>query len=220
MPRRDKTSRVTPKGNGVPGEDGRGRGGDGNFPAIQDNKASGYISSGKEMTSKPGPAAPQIPQRGMATGRVSKVSTHRHPNRTKGARPEHGALSRRKYGLLAPYDPEDNPASAEPQELEDGQEAAMSTGVPDVRETGDRNGQRTLLASSHPEDTGEEQRPPKRQRVLNACSHQRGGREGTPHPSVRASRAQPGEGGGYPDQAARSASAHPGDGGGGGPPTQ
>ena len=30
LPRGDETSRVTPDGDGVPGEDGRGQGGDGN----------------------------------------------------------------------------------------------------------------------------------------------------------------------------------------------
>ena len=110
----DETSRVTPKGDIVPGEDGRGRGGGGNFPSIQDNKASGYRSSDKEMRSEPGPTAPQIPQRGIVAGRVSEVSMHRSPNRADVARTKHGVLTRRGYGLLAPEDPAGNPANAEP----------------------------------------------------------------------------------------------------------
>ena len=69
------------------------------------------------MASGPGPAAPQIPQRGTESGRDSEVNMHRHLN---NARPKHGALALREYGLLTPEEPEGDPAAAEPQKRGDG----------------------------------------------------------------------------------------------------
>ena len=58
----DENSGVTTKGDGVPGADGRGRGGDRNSPATRDNKAIRDRSSGNEMAISPGLAALQSPQ--------------------------------------------------------------------------------------------------------------------------------------------------------------
>ena len=63
----------------------------------------------------------------------SEVSTHRYPDVAIGARPKHGALARREYGLLAPKDPAGDLAAAELQERRDGHKSTMGTGVPDVR---------------------------------------------------------------------------------------
>ena len=56
LPRGDETAGVTPEGDGVPGEDGWGLGGDGNSLNTQETEASGDSGSDKEMTSRPGPA--------------------------------------------------------------------------------------------------------------------------------------------------------------------
>ena len=73
---------------------------------------------------------------------------HRNPDGTNGARPKHGALARREYGLLAPEEPAGDPAAVELQECGDGHEATMGTGLPDVKETdtGYQTRQRKLLA--------------------------------------------------------------------------
>ena len=65
LPWGDETSRVTPEGDVVAGADLKGQGGERNSPATRDTKASGYIRSGKEMVSGPGPVAPQRPKWGM-----------------------------------------------------------------------------------------------------------------------------------------------------------
>ena len=102
IPWGDKTSGVTSEGDVVPGEDGRGQEGDGNSPTTRDTEASGDSGSGEEITSGMGKAAPLSPQLDSAAGRGSETRTHRHPTGANGARSEHGALARRKYGLLTP----------------------------------------------------------------------------------------------------------------------
>ena len=69
----------------------------------------------------------------MVARRGRKVSTQKHPNGADGARPEHNALARREYSLLAPEEPAGDPAAAELQEYGDGHETTMGTGCPDVR---------------------------------------------------------------------------------------
>ena len=103
-------------------------------------------------------------------------------------------LARHEYGLLAPEVPVGDPAAVYPKECGDGHEATMKTGGPDVRETetGDRNGQHTLLTCGHPEESDMESGPPERKRVINMCGHHGGG-GGVAHPAACASRAQPGE---------------------------
>ena len=92
----------------------------------------------------------------------------------KGARTEHGALTVREYGLLAPEGPAGNPDAAVPQGNGEDPEDTIWTGVTDGRETrtGERDRQRKPLTRGQ---TVEEERiPPERKRTLNTCSHQGG----------------------------------------------
>ena len=66
------------------------------------------------MASRQDPAAPQIPHQGTAEVGKGEVIPHRHHNGADGDRPEHGALVRHEYGLLAPEKPAGDPAAAEP----------------------------------------------------------------------------------------------------------
>ena len=77
---------------------GRGR----KSQAIQDTKWSRNTSRRDEMESNQEPLAPHITQHGTVEGDRVNVNTQRHPDGVDGARPEHGALVRREYGLLAP----------------------------------------------------------------------------------------------------------------------
>ena len=159
----------------MPGEDGWGRGGDGTSPTIQETKLCGDSVGDKGIMSRLGPAAPPIPQRGTAADKDSAETLHRHPY---GARAKHGALARRKYGLLAPAETAGDPAASETQVSGDGHKATMGTDDENQREreTGDRTGQRTLLARGMPEDSKEARRYPEHQRMLNRCIHR--GKEG------------------------------------------
>ena len=65
------------------------------------------------MTGGPGPAAPQIPQRGTVANSNSTVSSHRHLNVADAPRPKRAS----KYGLLAPEDLVGDPAATEIQEM-------------------------------------------------------------------------------------------------------
>ena len=78
LPRGNKTSGVTPKGDGFPGADGRGRGGGRNSPITLETEASRDSSSGKEMAIGMGPSA----------GIFSKVLMHRHPDGADGTSPK------------------------------------------------------------------------------------------------------------------------------------
>ena len=100
------------------------------------------------MASGTGPEVPQRPQWGMSEGGGIKVSMHRHPDIANRTRPEHGALARCKYGLLAPEEPAGDPAAAKQQDCGDSPEATMGTWGPDERAmgTGDQNGHHTLFA--------------------------------------------------------------------------
>ena len=112
-------------------------------------------------------------QRGAAAGRGSEVRPHRHPDGANGTRPKRAS----EYSLLAPGEPEGNPAAAEIQECGEGHKAIMRIGDQDARETetGDRNDQHALLAYSLPEDADKERRTLELQCTFNACSHQGGG---------------------------------------------
>ena len=99
----------------MPGAEGRGQGGDGNYPATRDTKGSGNTSMREEMASEQDPAAPRIPQRGMVEGGRGEVKPHMHPNGASSARNKHGALSHRKYSLLEPEEPAGDSAATETQ---------------------------------------------------------------------------------------------------------
>ena len=90
------------------------------------------------------------------------MRTHRHPNGADSSRPDHGALTRHKYSLLAPEETAGHPAAADPKGSEDIPEETTGTGDTDGRETGtrERNGQHTLLARGQIEGGEEDQGPP------------------------------------------------------------
>ena len=113
----------------MPGEDGRGRGGDENYPFIQDTKGSVNTSRREDMASGKEPVAPQIPQRGILGGEIGEVSMQRHPDGANGASPKLSALARRKYGLLAPEEPAGEPAAAGTQGSGDSPKDTTETGV-------------------------------------------------------------------------------------------
>ena len=83
---------------------------------------------------------------------------HKHPDCANGASPEHGALARRQYVLLAPENPAGNPAAVETQGSGEFPKATTETGNIYRRETatGEQNGQRGFLACGQLEDREEE----------------------------------------------------------------
>ena len=183
LPWGGKTPGVTTKGEGVPGEDRRGQGGDGNPPTTRATEACRAGGRDEEKTGGPGTAAPPRPQRGMAADRDSKGARIRHTAGTDGTRTEHCALVRREYGLLVMTGPTVNPAAAGDQGSGDGHEDTRGTSEHARRETevGDGTRQRALPVRGMQGANNEERRPPERSRVLNACSHQgRGGGRGPP----------------------------------------
>ena len=114
FPREDETSGVTLEGNGVPGADVQGQGGDGNSFSAWDAKGTTATCRGEEMESKMNPGAPPITPQRMAEGesdRITMVSMQRHSDGANCARPKHSALVHRKYGLLAPEGPAGDPAA-------------------------------------------------------------------------------------------------------------
>ena len=120
----------------MPEADGSGQGGDGNSPANRDTQGSGHNTHGYEMASRQELTAPQIPQRGTEEGWREKARPHRHPDGANGARPKYDALSRRKYGLLAPEEPAGDPYTVEPQGSGDIPKETSETGHRDRRDTG------------------------------------------------------------------------------------
>ena len=61
-----KNSGVTHKGEGVPGADRRGRGGDGNSPSTQDTKGISTTRRREDMESDQEPEAPPSKWRGIS----------------------------------------------------------------------------------------------------------------------------------------------------------
>ena len=100
LPQGDETPGVTTAGEGVPGEDGWGWGGDGNPPATRETE--GQVSSGgaNERMGGPRTAPPPRPQRGTTADNGSAGTPIRHTAGTDSTRPEHGALAGREYVLL------------------------------------------------------------------------------------------------------------------------
>ena len=72
-------------------------------------------------------AEPPRPQGGTAADNNSAETPPRHTAGTNSARPEHGALARREYGLLAPMGAVVDLAAMGDQGSEDGHEATMGT---------------------------------------------------------------------------------------------
>ena len=61
FPRGDETPGVATEGEGVPGEDGRGQGGDGTPPNTQEIKKTVISGGDEERTGGPGEAALPLP---------------------------------------------------------------------------------------------------------------------------------------------------------------
>ena len=83
------------------------------------------------MASGQEPEAPSSAPWGMAEGGregSTQVSTQRHSDISDGARPEHGALSHRKYSVLILEGLAGDPAAAEPQGSRDNPEDTTGTG--------------------------------------------------------------------------------------------
>ena len=148
FPRGDETSGVPIEGEGVSGEDGWGRGGNGNPPTNRETEARVASGGDERVTSGAVPAAPPIPQQGMAADRDSAGTLHRHSESSNGASPKHAS----KYGLLALAEPAGNPDAARIQVSGDGHGATRGTEGQGQRvtDTGDRTGQSTLLARGMP----------------------------------------------------------------------
>ena len=77
---------MTNEGEGVPGEDGWGRGGDGNPPTTRATKVQGAGGGDEVRMGRPRTVA-DIDSAGTLI---------RHTDGTNGARPDHGALVRHK----------------------------------------------------------------------------------------------------------------------------
>ena len=88
------------------------------------------------------------------------MSTQRHYEGATGARPEHGVLARRDYGLLAPEELAGDPAVAGSQGSGETPKDTMGTGGTDGREMGrgERNGQRASLMCVQSEDKDKEEK--------------------------------------------------------------
>ena len=83
---------------------------------------------------------------------------------------------RRKYGVLAPEEPEGGQANRWTRARGDGHGATRGTAKEGRTETPtkDDTGQRALLARGMQENGDEAKRPPDRLHALNACSHPEG----------------------------------------------
>ena len=111
LPWGDKNPGVNTEGEGLPGEYRRGRRGDRNPSTAQATEARGAGGRDNERTGRPGTAVPPRLHRGTSVEGDSKGTLRRHTAGTYGAKPEHGALARCEYSLLAPTGPAVNPAA-------------------------------------------------------------------------------------------------------------
>ena len=131
------------------------RGGDGNPPTTRETGARKASGGDEGRTGGLGTAAPPHPQWGTGEDGDSVGSMHRHTNSADGARPKNGMHTRRKYSLLAPTEPADNPSAAGNKVSGDGHKANRDTAGQTQRatDTGNGTGQRVLLARGMQEDT-------------------------------------------------------------------
>ena len=90
----DKTPGVSTKGEGVPGEDERGRGGDVTPPATRSTEARGAGGGDELRMGGLRTAGSPCPQKGTAADIDSVGTLLRHTALPVGARPKHGALAR------------------------------------------------------------------------------------------------------------------------------
>ena len=112
----------------------------------------------------PETAPPPRPQQGTSADGNSAGTLLRNISGTNSARPNHGVLARREYGLLAPTGPAVDPAATGDQGSGDGHEATRGTVDQAQRETeaGDRTRQHAFPARSMQGADDKERRPHKR----------------------------------------------------------
>ena len=172
----DKTPGVDTEGNRETGEDGQGRGGDGNSPTTRASADS--VADGGNNGMAFGPRTVPPPRLSCtAADDVSAGPLTRKSDGVNGSRTENGMHPRREYGLLALEEPEGGQANAGTRARGDGHGATSGTveegrtDKPAEAETG----QRTLLACVTQEDGDKAQIPPDQSRALNVCVHPGGG---------------------------------------------
>ena len=112
VPQRDKTPGVTTARASKPREDGRGRGGDEKSPTTRVTGVQGNVVRDDKPMGGTRTAALPGPHRGTAADDGSAETPPRNTAGTNSARPKHGTLARRKYGLLAPEGTAVDPADA------------------------------------------------------------------------------------------------------------
>ena len=110
LPRGDETPGVTTAGARRPREDGRGWGGDKKPPTTRATGATGGGGGDEGPMSRLRTAETPRPQRVMVADEGSAETPSRHTSGTNSARPNHGALTRREYSLLAPVGTAVDPA--------------------------------------------------------------------------------------------------------------
>ena len=140
LPQGDENPGVATKGEGVPGEDGRGCVGDGNPPTTRETREAATSSRDKERT-------PRL-QRGTASVGDSAGNLLRYTAGADSARPKHGALARREYGLLSPTELAVDPADAGNQVSGDVLKENRGTADQAQRETETEEGTRQCVLPS------------------------------------------------------------------------
>ena len=178
---------MTIEGDGVLGTDGQGKGEDGKFSANRDTEGNITTCCGEEMASGEDTAAPPSALRRTAEGGrggIKQVSTQRNSDGTNGARPKHGALARRKYGLLVPAGTVVDPYNVGDPGSEAGHGATEDQDGRELEEEGDKTQQRALPVRGN-NGIGDEARgpPPNSRARLMCASAKGGGEEGDPPPS-------------------------------------
>ena len=200
LPQGDETPGVTTTGEEKPRKDGRGWGGDNTPPTTQATKAQGAGGGYDTCMGGPRTAPPPHPQKGTAEDNCRAGTLTRHTVGTDGARPEHGALACREYGLLAPTVMVVNLANMGDPGSAYGHEAIGRLDGQAQRDTedGDETRKSALPAHGIQGASNEGRRTTKRLHALNACGRKLGERGGVPPtqqhaPTARSKR--PGEGG-------------------------
>ena len=104
-------------------------------PPTGATKAQGAGGGAEERMGRPRTVVPPRLQRGTAAVGDSVGTPTRHTAGTAGARPEHNALARREYHLLAPTGTSVDLADAGDQASKDSHEATRGTNDQARRET-------------------------------------------------------------------------------------
>ena len=138
-------------------------------PTFQATRSQGSNSSEDRPMGGPRTAEPTGPQQGTAADDGSTEDQPRHTSGTNGARPEYGALARRKYGLLALAGTAVDQVDAGDTGRKAGHGATADQDGKEPEEEGDKTLQRTLPARGN-DGVGDIARgPPERLCTLNAC---------------------------------------------------